>query len=105
MKNLMLVALLIFTMGCAVKTRIVTVREPYPVYVPTADCDNIQLLKSSTDVCITNATVEHIGVNGLCQYAIDYKKLNACIKNLSETLGQEILDCQEANAKAKMDGN
>ena len=106
MKKLMLVALLVFTMGCAIKKPCEPIRIPYPVYVPIADCDNIQLLKSATDVCIADATVEHVGVNGLCQYAIDYKKLNTCKKNLSETLGQEILDCQEANAKAKaiMDG-
>lgn len=104
MKRLMITTLLLLTMGCAVKTRIVQV--PFAVYVPIADCDNIQMLKDATDICIANATVEHVGINGLCQYAIDYKKLNTCMKNLSETLGQEILDCQESNAKAKsiMDG-
>ena len=93
-------------MGCAVKTRIVTVREPYPVYVPTPDCDNIQLLQDATDICRREATTQHIGVNGLCQFAIDFKKLDACLKNMSETLAQEVLDCRaKVDTLKKVDGN
>lgn len=93
MRKLMLGILLIATMGCAAKVKVVY--QPYPVDrpVPTPDCAFILRLKDTSDKCQQPIRCTSVGVDGLGQEILDCRASQDCWANTIQEIAEQVAKC------------